>query len=131
MACLEHRPIARRFEPLARPVARHGRRGAVLFGSVFALLMVASAAHADQIDGHWCFDDGRNMSIAGPQIVTPGGNRIEGNYTRHTFSYTVPKGEPGPGTVTTMQQLNDLMIQVHPEGTAEPQIWRRCTTPSV
>ncbi len=95
-----------------------------------AALLLPGAALADQIDGHWCFADGRNLSINGPKIVTPGGNRIEGFYTRHAFSYTVPEGEAGAGTVTAMNQLNDLMIHVRPDGVTEPQVWRRCTAPT-
>ena len=64
-------------------------------------------------------------------MVTPGGSRILGDYTRHTFSYTVPGDEPGPGTTTSMRQLNDLAIRVWPEGGAEGQLWRRCPAPSV
>ena len=55
-------------------------------GIAVALALVASPAHADQIDGEWCHDDGRVMSIEGPRMVTPGGgNRIVGDYTRHTL----------------------------------------------
>ncbi len=93
-------------------------------------LLLPAGAQADQIDGHWCFTDGRNLSIDGAKIVTPGGNRIEGNYTRHAFSYTVPDGETGAGTVTAMNQLNDLMMHLRTDGAIEPQLWRRCTAPT-
>lgn len=106
------------------------KRASVLALTAAALMFPVSAALADQIDGHWCFTDGRNLSIDGAKIVTPGGNRIEGNYTRHAFSYTVPDGEAGAGTVTAMNQLNDLMIHVRPDGASEPQLWRRCTAPT-
>lgn len=105
------------------------QRASVLAVAAAALLL-PGAARADQIDGHWCFTDGRNLSIDGPKIVTPGGNRIEGFYTRHAFSYTVPEGEAGAGTVTAMNQLNDLVIHFRPDGVTEPQVWRRCTAPT-
>ena len=103
----------------------------VIFGLAgAAAFFLSGVAKADQIDGHWCFTDGRNLSIDGAKIVTPGGNRIEGNYTRHAFSYTVPDGEAGAGTVTAMNQLNDLMMHLRPDGATEPQLWRRCTAPT-
>ena len=64
-------------------------------------------------------------------METPGGNRILGNYTRHTFSYVVPEDEPDAGTTTAMRQLHDQAIRVWPEGEKEGQMWRRCTAPSV
>ncbi len=106
------------------------RRASILALAAAALMFPAAGALADQIDGHWCFTDGRNLSIAGPKIVTPGGNRIEGNYTRHAFSYIVPDDEPGAGTVVAMNQLSDLVIHVRPDGATEPQVWRRCTAPT-
>ncbi len=106
------------------------KRASVLALAAAALMFPVSAALADQIDGHWCFTDGRNLSIDGAKIVTPGGNRIEGNYTRHAFSYTVPDGEAGAGTITAMNQLNDLMMHLRPDGASEPQLWRRCTAPT-
>ena len=100
-------------------------------GIAVAVLAPVAAVRADQIDGEWCAADGRIMSIEGPRMVTPGGERILGDYTRHTFRYTVPDGEPGPGTVTMMRQLNDLTIHVFPHGATEARVWRRCTAPSV
>ena len=111
--------------------ARVGGRVAVVAGLTAALILFATSAWADQIDGEWCHDDGRIMSIEGPRMVTPGGNRIVGEYTRHTFSYTVPSDEPGAGATTSMRQLHDLAIRVWPEGEAEGQEWRRCAAPSV
>ena len=65
--------------------------------SAFALMLLAGPALADAIDGNWCHSDGRRFTIRGPEIVTPGGKHMEGNYGRHSFSYTVPAPEPGAG----------------------------------
>ena len=116
---------------MARPNTAPRGLAALLGGIAVAVLAPVAAVQADQIDGEWCAADGRIMSIEGPRMVTPGGNRIRGNYTRHTFSYTVPEDEPGPGTLTTMRQLNDLTIHVLPNGATEARVWRRCAAPAV
>ncbi len=84
-------------------------------------------ALADAIDGEWCSDDGRRISIQGRSIVTPGGRRIDGAYTRHSFEYTVPPLEPDAGQQTTMRLLSETRMEVR-VGTPEsmPVLWRRC-----
>ena len=64
------------------------------FIPALALAMLAGPAVADVIDGNWCHSDGRRFTIRGPEIVTPGGKRMEGNYSRHWFSYTAPAPVP-------------------------------------
>ena len=44
-----------------------------------SLLCAVPRAWADKIDGDWCFEDGRHLSIAGPRIVTPLGSHIAGS----------------------------------------------------
>ena len=101
-------------------------------GIAVALALVASPAHADQIDGEWCHDDGRVMSIEGPRMVTPGGGTgSSGTIPGTPYSYVVPGDEPGAGATTSMRQLHDQAIRVWPEGEAEGQEWRRCAAPSV
>jgi hypothetical protein len=36
------------------------------------------------------------------EIVTPGGKQMRGEYTRHSFSYVVPAGEPGAGETVSI-----------------------------
>ena len=92
---------------------------------------LAGAAHADAIDGHWCHKDGRRFSIRGPEIVTPGGKTMEGNYSRHWFSYVVPTPEPGSNQTIFMTLLNENTVQTRVGETASAQeIWIRCT-PSI
>lgn len=88
-------------------------------------LIGSTPAKADVIDGNWCAHDGRAMSIVGPAIVTPGGQQARGRYTRHTFTYVVPPGEPGAGTTIEMVQLNQQTVRVEPEG-AGGETWTRC-----
>ena len=89
------------------------------------VVLSTTAARADSIDGHWCFDDGRRFTIEGPTIVTPGGRPMAGNYDRHGFSYRVPEAEPSSGANVTMALLNENTVRLS-VGEGAPQIWRRC-----
>jgi hypothetical protein len=103
------------------------------FGARLALAaaLVAGAAggaHADVIDGNWCSGDGRHFSINGPSIVTPGGAKTQGNYSRHAFSYTAPPNEDSAGAQIFMTLLNEttVRLRVGADPTAPTQIWKRC-----
>ncbi len=95
------------------------------------LLVVAGteAARADAIDGDWCYRDGRRLSINGPQIVTPGGTRLTGNYSRHAFSYTAPANEPGGGKAIDMTLIDEDTMNLRQGDAGAAQIWRRCQKP--
>ena len=95
--------------------------------SVLAFLPAAPAL-ADAIDGDWCHADGRRLSIAGPDITTPAGNRLKGEYDRHHFSYVVPAGEAGAGATVRMVLLSELQMRLQPPA-GEQQDWRRCGKP--
>jgi len=95
-----------------------------------ALTLLAGPAFADSIDGAWC-KDGRRFSIRGPEIVTPGGKKMEGNYGRHSFSYTAPAPEAGAGQAIMMTLVNENTVHlVLGEAAATPETWVRCS-PSV
>lgn len=95
------------------------------------LICLVTPAAADAIDGAWCHPDGRRMSIRGPDIVTPGGNKLSGNYDRHGFSYVVPATEPSGGQTHIMVLLNEqtmrARIGANPTG-SDPaeEVWKRC-----
>jgi hypothetical protein len=61
-----------------------------LIGTLSVSFFLSPIALADAIDGDWCDANGKRMSIRGPSIVTPGGQQISGNYSRHYFSYVIP-----------------------------------------
>ena len=82
------------------------------------------AAHADAIDGEWCLGTS-HFAIEGPNILTPGGNRIQGSYSRHGFVYVVPANEPGAGGEINMTLLNEETVQLIRKDSS-PEIWRRC-----
>lgn len=85
-------------------------------------------ALADVIDGEWCSDDGRHLSIAGPTIVTPGGTRMQGAYTRHSFLYTAPANEPNGGEEVSLRLLSEIAVQIRFGGEeSRVQTWHRCT----
>jgi hypothetical protein len=104
---------------------RMGFSGAVC-GAVLAVC-AAGEARADSIDGNWCAPDGRQMTINGPEIVTPSGARTSGNYGRHDFSYTPPGGRD----VVSMRLMNETTIQLRPSQTCErTEVWQRCQRPT-
>ena len=91
------------------------------------LLTCTTGARADVIDGNWCHADGRRLSIHGPQIVTPRGARLQGDYTRHSFVYVVPTGEPGSGETVSMILLSEYLMHARQGGDGAPvQVWNRC-----
>lgn len=100
---------------------------------VVAMATLAGPAFADAIDGNWCHSDGRRFTIRGPEIVTPGGTRMEGNYSRHAFSYIVPAPEPGAGGMIVMTLANENTVYLrHGETSAASaaETWVRCS-PSI
>ena len=70
---------------------------------IISLIWAADPAHADSIDGDWCDTQGHRLAIEGPQIVTPGGTKMEGDYDRHAFYYKVPAGEAQSGRDIAIQ----------------------------
>ena len=98
---------------------------AALLGS--GLILSAGPAQADAIDGHWCAEDGRHLSISGPAITTPGGKKLTGTYRRHYFSYVIPDPEPHAGAPTAMTLINDDVVHLKVMiDAAKTEIWRRC-----
>ena len=107
-------------------------KGSEIACAVLGLMLLAAPAFADAIDGDWCHKDGRRFSIRGPQLVTPGGKKMEGDYSRHWFSYVVPAPEPGSGQTVFMRLLNENTVQTRlgDENAATAETWIRCT-PSI
>ena len=95
----------------------------------------AAGARADVIDGHWCFPDGKRISIQGPSIVTPAGSHLQGEYSRHFFSYMVPPTDQDAGQIVSMMLVNEetvlLRIGATPSYSLDGpvQVWHRCGSP--
>jgi hypothetical protein len=99
--------------------------------TALAFVLVAAPALADALDGDWCHpEDGRRLTIRGPEIVTPGGKKMQGDYGRHTFSYVVPAPEPGAGETVFMVQINEERVQVRVGADGATETWLRCS-PSI
>ena len=79
-----------------------------------------ASVRADAIDGDWCHADGRRLSIHGPDLVTPGGRQIVGDYDRHGFVYVVPQGESGAGDKVVMTLLSETRMQSRQGGDEAP-----------
>ena len=99
--------------------------------AALALVVIAAPALADAIDGDWCHTkDGRRFSIRGADIVTPGGKKMQGDYSRHAFNYVVPAPEPGAGKTVFMTLLNENTVQLRVGAEGDMETWLRCA-PSV
>ncbi len=87
-----------------------GRNLKITFATL-GFILFAVPALADAIDGDWCHQpSGRRISIRGPQIVTPGGKHMEGDYSRHWFNYVVPAPEPGAGQTVFMTLFDENTV---------------------
>lgn len=83
------------------------------------------SARADAIDGNWCGPKGRRISIEGSSGVYAGGHRLEGRYTRHSYSFAIPPGAPDAGAAVDMVLQGETRTSVRIDnGPAE--IWLRC-----
>ena len=95
---------------------------------VVACLFAAGPALADAIDGNWCHSDGRHLEIKGPQLTTPGGAQIQGDYDRHGFAYVVPAAEPEAGATVKMVLMGETQMRMISPANPD-QLWRRCSKP--
>lgn len=116
--------------PLCRKSGLRGVEPKWLKPLVLAFGVFAPAlAMADAIDGRWCSPDGMSLNIEGARLLTPGGARITGNYSRHAFTYVAPAGEAAAGSTVFMVLLSEQTMEVragNPVG--KPVTWKRCQT---
>ena len=99
----------------------------VVSASLFATMVVPGPARADAIDGNWCHEDGRRLTIKGPQLTTPAGAEIQGDYDRHGFAYVAPVAEPDGGGTISMVLLSETQMRMKAPSNPD-QLWRRCGT---
>lgn len=96
----------------------------VLLAAAGLVAAATAPARADAIDGDWCSDDGKRLTINGPDIVTPAGQQLKGDYDRHHFSYV----EPGSSGTVSMALISEIRMRLKPPA-GEEQLWRRCGKP--
>jgi hypothetical protein len=101
-------------------------RCALLALTASGFVLASGAAWADSIDGNWCNDKGKQLSIEGTTILTPGGHKTTGSYSRHNFTYTVPDQEPDSGLAVSMQLVNEHTIRATTGQSPAAIIWKRC-----
>jgi hypothetical protein len=109
-------------------------RGVLKAALILAWLVPASTpALADAIDGEWCSKEGKNLEITGPKIRTPAGIDTTGQYTRHSFAYEAPAGDPEKGLVIVMRIFSDEDMELAriKNGEMGPaELWHRCNVTS-
>ena len=117
---------------LAPNLARCQRRRSTKLIIAVLLTLPAGTVLADAIDGNWCHSDGRRFTIRGADIVTPGGKAMQGDYSRHYFSYVVPAPEQGAGSTIYMTLMGENAVQLRygDAASANPENWVRCS-PSI
>jgi hypothetical protein len=106
------------------------RKALTVILAALGILLFCAPGRADAIDGDWCHTpDNRHFSIRGPDIVTPGGRHMQGDYSRHYFTYTVPASEPHAGATVYMQLLdeNTVHLRVGDATGGAPETWIRCS----
>lgn len=104
------------------------------FGLVgFCLSALASgAAYADAIDGTWCAEkDNRQITIQGSTARLASGQTIQGDYSRHAFSFEVPPPLNDAGQTIDMRLLGEtvlraITISADKQTRSQPELWRRC-----
>jgi uncharacterized protein (DUF2147 family) len=97
-----------------------------------AAISASASARADAIDGNWCGPEGRHLFISGPTIITEDGAKLQGQYSRHAFAYTIPAPARDAGQSVLMRLLNETTMAMHPGESADTpwQTWRRCDATS-
>lgn len=94
--------------------------------TLLPFLFSISLARADAIDGNWCGPKGRRISIEGSAGVYAGGHRLEGRYTRHSYSFAIPQGATDAGAAVDMVLQGETRTSVRIDN-SPAEIWQRCS----
>lgn len=100
----------------------------MLFGALAAL-------SADPVDGSWCAPDGRQITVTGLAVITPGGQRTNGAYSGRAFSFEIPQNEWGAGWVLWLERVAEDALRIsriteYQQGPPPHDRWRRCPATS-
>ena len=91
-----------------------------------ALIGLPGTGRADSIDGRWCSLDNRDLTIRGPDIVTPEGVATKGDYDRHGFRYQKPGGP-----LVEMVLQGETTMNLRPAPGQPIEVWKRCVAKPV
>ncbi len=96
-------------------------------------LVAGGVAVAGNIDGSWCAEDGRRISVDGLAVMTPGGQPATGRYTARAFTFVLPAGEWQAGAEIWMEPKGSDAVRVSTletghQGPPPHGLWRRCRT---
>jgi hypothetical protein len=97
----------------------------------FALTSVlAASAGAAPLDGEWCAPDGRILTIAGEDVITPSGQETAAGYDRdRNLIYSGPQGDAEEGQEILVSPAGSERIALRRTiaGREEPaEQWQRC-----
>lgn len=99
--------------------------------SCLTLLAFAGPAQAGALDGTWCAPDGRRITVAGTDVLTPGGQRTTGAYNGQAFHFQVPPNEWDSGKSIWMvlkapDSARVSTLAENQQGPPPHDRWRRC-----
>lgn len=92
-----------------------------------AIVVAASPALADAIDGDWC-NGSATMHVEFPSTIRiPSGRDVTGTCGRHACQFTTPAGETNGGTDVLMKLVNEQTMELWRfPTTPTPETWTRC-----
>ena len=98
----------------------------------FACFMIMlSVLKVGAVDGKWCSDDGRTISVNGLTVVAANGLPAVGAYTEKAFYFAEPRadGRAGPEIWMEPKGPDAVRVSVVSEVQKEPpphDLWSRC-----
>ncbi len=94
-----------------------------------------AASGAASVDGSWCAPDGRQITVTGLAVITPGGQQTSGTYSDRAFSFQIPQNEWGAGWVLWLERVAEDALRVsritpYQQGPPPHDRWHRCPATS-
>ncbi|MEM7170879.1 MAG: hypothetical protein AAF530_11965 [Pseudomonadota bacterium] len=101
---------------------------------MFAESLIVAAlfwAQAPLVDGSWCAADGRRITVEGLTVLTPEGQRTQGEYGDRAFRFQAPPGEWPAGAIIWMELKSSDSVRVSVESDSQQgppphDRWIRC-----
>lgn len=98
---------------------------------LFVVSMGGGPAVAEGLDGHWCSPDGQRITVDGPNVITPGGQKTIGAYSNENFYFKLPEKEWHAGSVIWMELKSESTVRVstvskNQNGPPPHGLWKKC-----